>query len=62
MYVWTQDSKKDPLNTVPPNPWDYIHIFTLVLARAVVIGVKYGSYSDESFQILRKLRIPDSLI
>ena len=42
--------------------WNYCHVFTLILSRAIVIGVKYGDYSDETFQILRKIKLSDEML
>ena len=57
IYLWQNDENVSPINL-----WDYCHIITLILCRAIVVGVKYGSYSDESFEILRKIRLPFSLL
>ena len=37
--------------------WDYVHLFTLLLNRAIVIGIKYGTFSDQRFEILRKIKL-----
>ena len=62
IYMWNEAVKEDPDNVVPLNLWDFCHIITLILCRAIVVGVKYGSYSDESFEILRKIRLPLTLL
>ena len=62
MYQWHMATTEDPKIVVPNNMWNYCHVFTLILSRAIVIGVKYGDYSDETFQILRKIKLSDEML
>ena len=55
MYKWEKAANEDPFNVVGINYWDYCHLITIILSRCINVGVKYGFYSDEHFQILRKI-------
>jgi hypothetical protein len=36
--------------------WDFINLIPIVVVRAVIIGVKYGFYSDDHLDILYKFK------
>ena len=63
LYRWNDeanDDLKDEIN--PPVIWDYAHIAVLILARAFVVGVKYGTFSDQYFQIFRAIKLPVEML
>ena len=57
IYQWILDSNEDPENVVPIELWDYVHLFILLFNRAIVIATKYGTFSDQRFEILRKVKL-----
>ena len=57
IFQWILVYNEDPENVVPIELWDYVHIFTLMINRAIVIAIKYGTFSDRRFEILRKIKL-----
>ena len=57
VYKWIKAAECDPSNVVAINYWDYFHLLTLTISRAVIIGVKYGTFSDEHFYIMRHVKL-----
>ena len=57
MYMWHQAHLKDPKNVVDINLWEYTHVAAMIVCRCVVMGAKYGMFSNEQFMLLRNLKM-----
>lgn len=53
---------QEPDSEVEFNPYDYIHFILIVLTRNIMIGVKYGFYSDEHVDLLYNQALSNDLI
>ena len=61
VYRWIMAAKDDPkIDSI--NFWDYFHLINILLNRTIVIGIKYGTFSNEYFEIIRKTKLDVSFI
>ena len=59
LWRWNNESVDETNDeVVQPKIWDYCHLIILIMARAFVVGVKYGTFSDQYFYIYRHVKLP----